>query len=922
MITLLVAHFAAALLLPRVARSTGPRVFLIAAIVPALTTVWAVWHAPGILAGTPVLETFQWAPALGFDIQLRVDAFALLMIALVSGIGTLIFCYSAYYFSDNPGIGRLAMLLLAFAGAMLGLVLADNLLALYLFWELTSVTSYLLIGFEDRTAAARAAALRALLITAAGGLAMLGGFVLLGHTAGTYVLSEILALRPSDPASQVALLLILFGAFTKSAQVPFHFWLPGAMAAPTPVSAYLHSATMVKAGVYLIARLAPAFAEVPFWRPLVIGVGLSTMIVGGWRAMSQRDAKLLLAHGTTSQLGLLVVLFGAGYEKATLAGATVLLAHGAFKAALFMVVGIVDHKAGTRDITRLSGMHRPLRTTFLVAVAAVASMAGLPPMLGFVAKEGAFEALAGALGAPWRALILTLMVTGSALTFAYSVRFLWGVFADKKPGELGPEEAVTTAKRPAWPFVAPAALLAIVTLVFGVLPGAISEIVVAGARALDIRTPPYRLALWHGFNEALALSAAAITLGLLLWRMRLRVSSLQTRYRFPVAGARIHDAAVGYMVYFADWLTGRMQSGSLPMYLMIILGTAVAVPGALLLSGIAIPRGITPVDRPMQLAVALIMAAATLVAVRSARRMVAVVAVGFVGYGVAFLFVIHGAPDLALTQLLIETLLLVLFVLVLRHLPPTFSARGDDIWKLPRTVVAVSVGLFTATLALVAAGARLDASLANEFLTRALPEGDGRNVVNVILVDFRAFDTFGEIVVLTVAALGVLGLVRAAQRDRERDLGAEHSPALQYRSSPILDGAVQALFHTVLMFSLVLLVVGHDRPGGGFIGGLVGGAAFILVYLAGGDVRVRRAEPLYPEALLGAGLTLAAGTGAAAWFVGREFLEAMTLYRDLPLIGTIKLSSVFLFDVGVYLVVIGLVIALLRSLGREEVRVS
>jgi multicomponent Na+:H+ antiporter subunit A len=920
-IALLVAHFAAAMLLPSLARRIGERVFLVAAIVPALTTAWAVWQAPGILAGTAVLESFAWAPALGFDIQLRIDGFALLMIALVSGIGTLIFIYSAFYF-HHQHVGPLASQLLAFAGAMLGLVVTDNLLALYLFWELTSITSYLLIGFDDTNAAARAAALRALVVTAAGGLAMLGGFVLLGQAAGTYTLSAILAAPPTGPDAQVALLLILFGAFTKSAQVPFHFWLPGAMAAPTPVSAYLHSATMVKAGVYLIARLAPAFAVLPFWRPLLLGVGLATMLIGGWRALAQRDAKLLLAHGTTSQLGLLVVLFGAGYEKATLAGVTVLLAHGAFKAALFMVVGIVDHKAGTRDITRLSGMHRPLRTTFLVAAVAIASMAGLPPMLGFVAKEGAFEALAGALPAEWRTLILLFMVTGSALTFAYSVRFLWGVFADKKPDELSEEGAVTKAKRPAWAFLAPAALLALVTVAFGVMPGALSGLVVAGARALDARTPPYELALWHGFNEALALSAAAITLGLLLWRMRRPLNSLQRRFRFPVAAARVHDAGIGYLLHFADWFTGRIQTGSLPMYLMVILGTAIGLPGGILLATSSLPPGIVLVDRPLQLAVAFVMIAATIIAVRAQRRMVAAVAVGFVGYGVAFLFVMQGAPDLALTQLLIETLLLVLFVLVLRHLPATFSPGSGDIWRLPRAAIAVGVGVFTGSLALIAGGARLDSALSAELLARALPDGDGRNVVNVILVDFRAFDTFGEIVVLTVAALGVLGLVRAAQREREGQLPAEHSHALQFRPSTILDGAVQALFHTVLMYSFVLLTVGHDRPGGGFIGGLVGGAAFILVYLAGGDPRVRRAEPLYPEALLGAGITLAAVTGASAWIFGGQFLEAMTLYRDLPLIGTVKISSVFLFDVGVYLVVIGLVIALLRSVGREEVRVS
>ena len=922
MIALLLCHFVSALLAPAIYRRAGARTFLVLALVPAATVAWGGWHASEILAGRPVVETLSWAPAMGFDFRLQVDAFALLMIALVSGIGTLIFAYSRWYFTDELETGRLAALLMAFAGAMLGLVVSDNLLVLFLFWELTSITSYLLIGFDDRSPAARASALRALLITAGGGLAMFGGFILLAQASGTYTLSRILTDVPTGPLVDIALLLILAGAFTKSAQVPFHFWLPGAMAAPTPVSAYLHSATMVKAGVYLIARFAPAFADVWFWRPLVISVGLSTMIVGGWRALAQRDAKLLLAHGTTSQLGLLVVLFGAGYTQATIAGATLLLAHAAFKAALFMVVGIVDHKAGTRDITRLNGLHRPLRATFWVAALAAGSMAGLPPLLGFVAKEGALGALSSAGAAPWRHMAVLLMVVGSALTFAYSARLLWGLFAPKQGRDLADDGVVTTARPPSWAFLAPAALLSMVTLLFGLLPGGLSETVVAAALSLDTATPPYRLALWHGFNVALALSAVAVGGGLLLWLRRRQVGAFQRRHRSPLDGAYLHDRSVASLLHGADWFTGVVQTGSLPMYLLVILTTAVAVPGLILVAQTDAFPDVMLVDRPMQVPVVFIMIAATALAVLSRHRMAAVVSVSVVGYGVAFLFVIHGAPDLALTQLLVETLLLVLFALVLRHLPRTFSTPTSALWEVPRTTLAVAMGIFMGTISLMAAGARQQPSISAEYLTRALPEGDGRNVVNVILVDFRAFDTFGEVLVLTIAALGVMGLVRAAQRDRARTPGPDAAMSRRYRPSQILDGAVQLLFHTVLMFSLVLLVLGHDHPGGGFIGGLVGGAAFILVYLAGGDPRVRRAEPLFPEALLGSGITLATLAGAAAWLGGSEFLEAMILSADLPLVGGIKLSSVFVFDVGVYLVVIGLVIALLRSLGREEVRTS
>jgi multicomponent Na+:H+ antiporter subunit A len=920
LMTLLAAHLLAALLIPFLARRLGRRVFFVAALPLAATAGWAAFQAPDILAGRPVVEGLAWAPDLGFDLRLRLDAFGLLMVALVSGIGTLIFVYSRWYFGDQPGLGRLASLLTGFAGAMLGLVVTDNLFALFLFWELTSVTSYLLIGFDDRSAAARAAAMRALLVTAAGGLAMFGGFVLLAEGAGTYSLSAILADPPRGALIEVALVLVLLGAFTKSAQAPFHFWLPGAMAAPTPVSAYLHSATMVKAGVYLIARLAPAFADAGFWRPLVIGVGLATLLIGGWRAVAQRDLKLLLAHGTTSQLGLMVVLLGAGFEQATLAGATLLLAHGAFKAALFMVVGIVDHQAHTRDLRRLSGLHRSLRPTFVVAVLAVASMAGLPPLLGFVAKEAAYEAFVHADIGPWRALVLLGLVLGSAFTFAYSARFLWGAFAAKRPEDLDPDGVVASVKPPYTGFLAPAALLAVVTLVAGLMPQLVSSLAIGAAQALDARVPAYPLALWHGFNQALALSATTVLGGLGLWSARRRLGRLQENLHLLPDGVRTHDHAVKGVLRLADRVTGSLQTGSLPMYLVVILATVLVVPGTILVSQVGLPTELLIVDRPLQLAVFGLLVVATIAALYARGRLAAVLAVGAVGYGVAVLFLIQGAPDLALTQLLIETLLLVLFVLVLRHLPAAFAPRSDATWEVPRAVIATGIGIFTAMLAMAAAAARRTEPLSDEYLARALPEAGGRNVVNVILVDFRAFDTLGEIVVLAVAALGVIGLVRAARREREARGGGR--AVVDYRPSMILDTAVRTLFHTVLIFSLVLLALGHDAPGGGFIGGLVAGAAFILVYLAGGTPAVRRAEPLAAEALLGAGITLATLSGVAGWLTGGEFLEGLVYAAELPLVGPLRVYSTLFFDVGVYLVVVGLVMALLGSIGREEVQAS
>ncbi|HUH07490.1 MAG TPA: proton-conducting transporter membrane subunit, partial [Egibacteraceae bacterium] len=487
---LLALHAALALLAPAIARRLGRGVFLVCGLAPAATVAWALTAASSVIAGAPLAQTLRWAPSLGLQATLRLDAFALVMVALVSGIGTLIFAYSARYFSPRPDLGRFTATLTAFAGAMLGLVLADNLLLLYVFWELTSITSYLLIGFEDTKGSARAAALQALLITAAGGLAMLGGFVLLGQSAGTYSLAAIVASPPAGGLIGVAVALILLGAFTKSAQAPFHMWLPAAMEAPTPVSAYLHSATMVKAGVYLIARLGPAMAvSAALWRPAVVIVGVATMLLGGYRALRQYDLKLLLAFGTISQLGLMVVLLGIGRPEATAAGVLLLLAHGAFKATLFMVTGVIDHQTGTRDVRRLSGLGRRTPVLFAVAAVAAASMAGLPPLLGFVAKESVYEALLHGGGGVINVVALAGVALGSVLTFAYSVRFLHGAFADKRADArrdaIGPE-----APRARASFVAPAALLAVFTLVVGALPEPLSPLVGAAGRALDSRVSP------------------------------------------------------------------------------------------------------------------------------------------------------------------------------------------------------------------------------------------------------------------------------------------------------------------------------------------------------------------------------------------------------------------------------------------------
>ena len=665
------------------------------------------------------------------------------------------------YFSPAPGLPRFATALTVFSGAMLGIVLADDVVALYVFWEITSVTSFLLIGYEDEKQSARSAALQALLITGAGGLAMLAGLVMLSIEAETTSLTQILADPPIGGAVDAALVLVLIGAFTKSAQAPFHSWLPGAMAAPTPVSAYLHSATMVKAGVYLIARFAPPYAElVGFWRPLVMGVGIVTMLVGGVRALRQTDLKLLLAYGTVSQLGFLVALFGAGMSDVTVAATAVLLAHALFKAALFLVVGIIDHEAGTRDLHSLSGLYRVMPATFVIAAIATASMAGLPPLLGFVAKEAALEGLVRWSGIGADATVV-LIVTGSVLTLAYGARFLWGAFATK-PLEMEARRA-EHVHAPSWGFLAPAAVLVVLTVVFGLALDATSEVVGTAAHALDSHIDHVHFALWHGVTTPLVLSAVTVVFGTLLFIYRAGVArALAAMPRLPSAAAE-YDRTVRGLNHLATRTTAIVQNGSLPIYLGIILLTVLALPGTTLVLDTELPNDFTFTDSLLQLFVVVSVAASAIAAAVIGRRFAAVLLLGAVGYGVAVLFVIQGAPDLALTQLLIETLSLVIFVLVLRHLPDRFERAP---WKLGqglRLGIAVTVGAFVSAFLLIAAHQRDGPSVSQEYVDRALPEGGGKNIVNVILVDFRGIDTLGEITVLTTAALGVASLVLAGR---------------------------------------------------------------------------------------------------------------------------------------------------------------
>ncbi|MEU4440142.1 Na+/H+ antiporter subunit A [Micromonospora chalcea] len=921
MLVLVAVHALAAVIAPVLVRLLGRRALYVLAAVPAAAGVWALTRTEEVRAGRPVVETVTWVPQLGLDLALRMGTLSWLLVLLVGGVGALVLVYSARYFhSDDPSLGRFAAVFVAFAGAMLGLVVSDDLLLLYVFWELTTVFSYLLIGSDPTKRASRRAAMQALLVTTLGGLAMLAGFVMLGQHAGSYRWSEIAGNLPEGGYLTAALVLVLLGVTSKSAIFPFSFWLPRAMAAPTPVSAYLHAAAMVKAGVFLAALMGPAVGQATVWRAILLGGGLITLFLGGWTALRQVDLKLLLAYGTVSQLGLLMVILGAGTRDTALAGAAMLLAHALFKATLFLVVGVVDHVTGTRDLRELSGLGRRAPVLAAVAGLAAASMAGLPPLFGFVAKEAALEAFLH--GGPVELLVLAGVVAGSALTVAYTLRFLWGAFGAKPDVPDTPVERIEPA------FLGPAAVLALAGLVVGIAAPAVDRVLAPYADQFPTADPGYHLALWHGLTPAVGLSALAVTGGvglfLLLQRRRPRL------LRLPFDGATGYERLASAVDRAAVELTGATQRGSLPFYLGVILLVLVILPGGAVLAGLPWAQRFQLWDTPLQAVAGAVVVVAALVAARARRRLTAMILVGVTGYGTALLFILHGAPDLALTQFLVETVTIVMFVLVLRRLPRRFSARPIRATRQFRVALGVAVGVVTAGMAYVAAGSRVATPISVGFPDEAVSYGGGKNVVNVTLVDIRAWDTMGEIAVLVVAATGVASLIFRGTRALDLRSGIPGvgrqqssrprwltSGATSRQQSVILQVVTRLLFHAILLFSIYLLFSGHNAPGGGFAAGLVAGLGLAVRYLAGGRTELNGAAPVDAGFVLGAGLFVAVGTGVAAMLLGGEFLQSATLDFHLPLLGHVHFVTSVFFDVGVYLIVVGLVLDILRSLGAE-----
>ena len=893
---------------------------------------------PEMARGEVVRTTFAWAATLDLAFSLRLDGFAWLFSLLVTGIGFLVVVYARYYMSPKDPVPRFFAFLLAFMGSMLGVVVSGNLIQLVFFWELTSLFSFLLIGYWHHNPAARDGARMALIVTSAGGLALLAGVLIIGHIVGSYDLDVILAsgdLIRSHELYLPAMVLVVLGALTKSAQFPFHFWLPHAMAAPTPVSAYLHSAAMVKLGVFLLARLWPVLAGTDAWMWTVGLAGLCTFVLGAFAAIFQHDLKGLLAYSTISHLGLIVVLLGLNSPLAAVAAIFHIMNHATFKASLFMATGVIDHETGTRDIRRLSGLIRFMPITATAAMVAAAAMAGVPLLNGFLSKEMFFsESLEVSGPMPVIDRILPFVATAAGMfSVAYSLRFIHGAFFGPDPVGLPrvPHEP------PRW-MRFPIELLVLACVVVGVLPavtiGPLLDIAVYAVFGAD--KPTYKLAAWHGFNVPLLMSVLALAGGAALyWALRgyLAVAE-RTPLLPPIDGRRVFEHTLDAARRGARRLEGMLGTRRLQPQLRWVLGiTAVAAAWP------AVRHGLTPGDAasgpldPIFGVLWVIGGACAIGAAVQAKfhRLAAILLTGGAGLMTCVTFVWFSAPDLALTQLLVEIVTTVLLLLGLRWLPkriPFAPTLAGALAALPRRAfdlgLALAAGAGLAGLAYAAMTRPLPESVSSFFLTRAYPEGGGTNVVNVILVDFRGFDTLGEITVLAVAGVAVYALLRRFRPAAESDaLPAQQR--MQQKSTLAEDMYVPAfilglMFPVSAMLALYLLVRGHNLPGGGFVAGLTLAVAFILQYMAGGTRWIEIRLQIRPVRWIAVGLLLAGATGMGAWLFAHPFLTSHVVHLGLPVLGEVHLPSAFLFDIGVFALVVGATGLVLIALAHQSIR--
>ncbi len=922
-----------------------------AGLVSTLAAFWVVALFPKVRDGAVLREEIRWIPSAGLDLVLRVDGFAWMFALLITVIGALISLYGRYYMSPEDPMARFYACFLAFMGAMLGIVLSGNLVQLVLFWELTSVISFLLIGYWYHRVDARRAARMALAVTGAGGIALLGGVIVLGHIVGSYQLDDVLAAGDLVRAHRLyplALVLVLLGAFTKSAQFPFHFWLPQAMAAPTPVSAYLHSATMVKAGVFLLGRLWPVLAKTDLWFWLVSTTGVATLLVGAYLAMFQHDLKGLLAYSTISHLGLITLLFGLDSRLGAVAAVFHIMNHATFKASLFMAAGIVDHETGTRDIRRLNGLFRSMPITATLALVASAAMAGVPLLNGFLSKEMFFAETVFLSSHPSVEAALPAAATLAGIfAVVYSLRFSYDIFFGPPSTDLPrqPEEP------PRWMRV-PVDLLVLVCLVVGIAPGlSIGPSLAAAARpVVGGELPEYSLAVWHGFNTPFLMSLVAISGGLggYLW---LRKQQLRGRYGRPPGTAHLDGRQLfeRTMASLAVWSraavrtlgTRRLQPQMFAIIAVALLLAVASSRGEPLVWG---DRDRLPAAPPFVLLWFIGMVCAVGAAVKAKyHRLVALTMMGGAGLVTCLTFAWFSAPDLALTQLAVEVVTTVLFLLGLRWLPmridtaPRHSTAVDRARRARDLLLAVGAGGGLATLSYAMLTRPAPHSISPFFLARALPEGGGANVVNVMLVDFRAFDTIGEITVLSAVALTVFALLRRFRPPKESIERPHQQRALQpdvltdlVKPRTTEDAARGYLLVPAVIARLILpvgfvvaahlLLRGHHEPGGGFVAGLVVAITVLMQYVVAGTQWVEARMRIRPVRWIGSGLLLAALTGLGAVAFGYPFLTTHTPHVTVPMLGEVHLPSATFFDLGVFSAVVGATLLVLTALAHQSVR--
>lgn len=882
-------------------------------------------QAKTVLSGQAVLEQWQWLPQIGIDFSFRLDALSLIFSLLITGIGTLIYIYAYYYLNPKNSLSKLYALLMLFMAAMLGISLSNNLIILLVFWELTSISSFLLVGYWSNYDAAQRGARMALTITGMGGLAMLGGFILIGQIAGTYQIDQLTMMASTIQNSGLfvpALLLILLGAFTKSAQFPFHFWLPNAMAAPTPVSAYLHSATMVKAGIFLVARLLPIFVGSALFHNLVTTIGLLTLCMAAFFAIFKEDLKGLLAYSTISHLGLIMCLLGIGSPLAVAAAVFHIINHATFKAALFMLAGIIDHESGTRDLRKLSGLWQLLPFTATLTMITAASMAGVPLTNGFISKEMFFTELLANLSGGYVVLAAIVATLAGLFAVAYSVRLVHGVFFD---GDVGPNVPNKNAHEPPIGMRVPAIILATLCILVGIIPALLVEnIVNAGTRASTqiASFEGVRLAIWHGFNLPLLMSAIALIGGVIFYFAlakggRIREIDLDPHLgRFQ--GKLLFEDFLKNLLLISRKIKKKTETGSLQNYLLWILALSIAVVATPLINQ-NLTTGTRELTHAPFTAIVLwllLFSACWMMLWFHHERIKAVLISGAIGLVVTMIFITLSAPDLALTQITVDVVTTVLLLMSLSLLPQLTPYESSQTRRWRDAVIAIGGGIGIGWITWLIM-TRDHNSISWFFVQQSIPLGGGSNIVNVILVDFRGFDTFGEIAVLGIAAIGALCMM-----DGMRAHGTSITQGLSYRFNPsplMFRMTASWVLPIALVVSLYIFLRGHNYPGGGFIAGLITSMALVIQYIAIGQdqaEKMLRAQSgrLY-EIWIGLGLIIAGLSGLASWFWARPFLTSAHVYVESVLFGKFHLASAAGFDLGVYVTVVGAAMLLISVLG-------